>query len=43
VGLLNQLLDPDEITMLRRRTERLIKAGCFPAPGGGRNYPWPPL
>jgi uncharacterized repeat protein (TIGR03843 family) len=42
-GLLNQLLDPDEITMLRRRTERLIRAGCFPNPGGGRNYPWPPL
>lgn len=42
-GLLEQLLDPQEVTMLRRRTERLIKAGCFPSPGGGRNYPWPPL
>jgi uncharacterized repeat protein (TIGR03843 family) len=42
-SLLNQLLEPDEITMLRRRTERLLKAGCFPTPGGGRNYPWPPL
>lgn len=43
LGLLNQLLDPEEITALRRRTERLMKAGCFPSPGGGRNYPWPPL
>lgn len=42
-GLLRQLLAPDEITALRRRADRLIKAGCFPAPGSGRNYPWPPL
>jgi len=41
--LLTQLLDPAEVTALRRRTDRLIKAGCFPSPGGGRNYPWPPL
>jgi uncharacterized repeat protein (TIGR03843 family) len=43
IGLLGQLLDPEEITALRRRTERLMKVGCFPSPGGGRNYPWPPL
>jgi uncharacterized repeat protein (TIGR03843 family) len=43
LGLLSQLLDADELTALRRRTDRLIKAGCFPSPGGGRNYPWPPL
>lgn len=41
--LLDQLLLPEEVNTLRRRTDRLIKVGCFPEPGGGRNYPWPPL
>ncbi len=41
--LLTQLLDAAEVTALRRRTDRLIKTGCFPSPSGGRNYPWPPL
>lgn len=43
VNLLEQLLTPAEVNALRRRTDRLIKAGAFPSPGGGRNYPWPPL
>jgi hypothetical protein len=37
------LLAPDEVTALRRRTDRLLHAGRFPEPGPGRNYPWPPL
>jgi hypothetical protein len=41
--LLEQLLSPAEVTALRRRTDRLLRVGCFPQPGGGRNYPWPPL
>ncbi len=42
-GLLSGLLDPDEIAALRRRADRLIKQKCYPEPGPGRNYPWPPL
>jgi uncharacterized repeat protein (TIGR03843 family) len=42
-GLLNQLLAPEEVAALRRRADRLMKVGCFPEPGPGRNYPWPPL
>jgi uncharacterized repeat protein (TIGR03843 family) len=41
--LLGQLLDSTEINALRRRTERLINKAAYPAPGGGRSYPWPPL
>jgi len=41
--LLTQLLAPDEIAALRRRADRLLRTGCFPEPGPGRNYPWPPL
>jgi hypothetical protein len=40
---LNTLLAADEITALRRRTDRLLAAKRFPEPGPGRNYPWPPL
>ncbi len=41
--VLERLLEPAEINALRRRTERLIKNGTYPSPGGGRSYPWPPL
>jgi hypothetical protein len=37
------LLAAEEVTALRRRTDRLLRAGRFPEPGPGRNYPWPPL
>ncbi|MBI4314492.1 MAG: hypothetical protein HY679_01035, partial [Chloroflexi bacterium] len=42
-GLLGRLIAPDEIAALRRRADRLIAAECYPLPGSGRNYPWPPL
>lgn len=35
------LLNDDEVSALRRRTRRLVQAGCFPAPGPGRVVPWP--
>jgi uncharacterized repeat protein (TIGR03843 family) len=37
------LLEPIEISALRRRADKLIKSGQYPEPGPGRNYPWPPL
>ena len=40
---LNALLASDEVTALRRRTDRLLANKRFPEPGPGRNYPWPPL
>lgn len=41
--LLSQLIDHHELAALRRRADRLLRAGCFPEPGAGRNYPWPPV
>jgi uncharacterized repeat protein (TIGR03843 family) len=41
--LLAQLIDEGEVAALRRRADRLIKQRCYPSPGGGRSYPWPPL
>ncbi len=40
---LKTLLAAEEVTALRRRTDRLLNAPRFPEPGPGRNYPWPPL
>jgi uncharacterized repeat protein (TIGR03843 family) len=40
---INSLLSPLEISALRRRADRLLGARCYPDPGSGRNYPWPPL
>jgi uncharacterized repeat protein (TIGR03843 family) len=42
-SLLGRLIAPDEIAALRRRADWLIAAECYPQPGSGRNYPWPPL
>jgi uncharacterized repeat protein (TIGR03843 family) len=39
--VLERLLSPREIRMLRRRLDRLLETGCFPEPGPGRNVPWP--
>ena len=39
----NTLLSPPEIAALRRRADRLLKNKCFPDPGPGRNFPWPPV
>jgi uncharacterized repeat protein (TIGR03843 family) len=40
---INSLLSPLEISALRRRADKLLRARCYPDPGPGRNYPWPPL
>jgi hypothetical protein len=39
--VLERLLSRREVKMLRRRRDRLLKSGCFPQPGPGRNVPWP--
>lgn len=41
--LLDDLLDKAELRALRRRLDRLIETGDFPAPGPGPNVPWPPV
>lgn len=41
--ILESLLDQDETRALRRRVDRLVAAGRYPDPGGGRNVPWPPV
>jgi hypothetical protein len=40
---LQELLDPDECSALTKRTTRLLKEGCLPAPSDDdwRPYPWP--
>lgn len=40
---LAQLLDRAELRALRRRLDRLIDTGVYPAPGPGPNVPWPPV
>jgi len=40
---MRQLLSPDEVEATTRRAERLLRAGRFPEPRGGRPYPWPPI
>ncbi len=40
---LETLLDKVELRALRRRLDRLIDTGVFPAPGPGPNVPWPPV
>lgn len=40
---INSLLAPLEISALRRRADKLLTTGCYPDPGPGRNYPWPPV
>ncbi len=40
---INSLLAPVEVSALRRRADKLIAGGCYPEPGAGRNYPWPPM
>ncbi|MFQ5407030.1 MAG: SCO1664 family protein [Anaerolineales bacterium] len=43
VPSLHALLSVREVEAIRRRTRALLESGCFPRPGPGRNYPWPPL
>ena len=40
---LDGLLEQNEVRALRRRLDRLIESGKFPAPGSGPNVPWPPV
>jgi hypothetical protein len=40
---LESLLAPAEISALRERSKRICEARCFPEPGPGRPYPWPPI
>ena len=42
-AMLESLLAPDELRVLRRRLDRLIATGKHPDPGPGRNVPWPPV
>jgi hypothetical protein len=41
VGELAELLAPEEVAALTRRTARLARNGCLPRPSGRRPYPWP--
>jgi uncharacterized repeat protein (TIGR03843 family) len=42
-AVLEGLLDPAEVEVLRRRLRALLAAEAFPAPGPGRSFPWPPV
>lgn len=44
VRQLRALLNRQELSALRRRTEQLVRTGSYPAPiPQRRNYPWPPI
>jgi uncharacterized repeat protein (TIGR03843 family) len=43
IRALEGLLAADEVRAFRRRLDRLIDAGRYPDPGGGRSVPWPPV
>lgn len=40
---LDPLIEPSEIKALTRRVHRILASGCYPEPGPGPNYPWPPV
>jgi len=40
---IGSLLEPVEVSALRRRADKLLNTRRYPEPGPGRNYPWPPL
>lgn len=40
---INTLLSPAEIEAYRQRLRRLLHERCYPLPGPGPNYPWPPV
>jgi hypothetical protein len=42
-GRLGSLLSDAEVDETARRAETLVRASCFPGPGPGRPYPWPPV
>ena len=41
--MFEELLSAAEVRALRRRVERLLRTGLYPAPGPGPNIPWPPV
>jgi len=41
--VLNTFQEPAELAAVRARAGALVSAGCFPEPGPGRPYPWPPI
>lgn len=41
--MFEELLSTAEVRALRRRVERLLRTGLYPAPGPGPNIPWPPV
>lgn len=41
--MFEELLSTSEMRALRRRVERLLRTGLYPAPGPGPNIPWPPV
>lgn len=40
---LSELLLQSEMRALKKRLQRMIKSGVYPAPGDGPNIPWPPV
>lgn len=40
---LQRLLAPAEVNTFRARARQLVRAGHYPYPGSGPNYPWPPV
>jgi uncharacterized repeat protein (TIGR03843 family) len=40
---LSSLLSAREVEATARRADRLVRAGTYPWPSGGRPYPWPPV
>lgn len=40
---LSELIQPRELEAMKRRLSRVLQDGCFPKPGPGRHYPWPPI
>lgn len=40
---LGGLLSASEVAELARRADGLVDRGCYPSPGPGRAFPWPPI
>ncbi len=40
---LSELLDPTEMTALKRRIDKLLRVKHYPSPGAGAARPWPPV
>lgn len=40
---LSTLITEPEIAAFAARIRKVLKTGCYPSPGPGPNYPWPPV